>query len=142
MWNIKWLQQCGQWFHSEALKIALSWRRHIVVVAQILRRHNSIDWDKPFKVTHMSDLQTERDKLVLFFYLPLKSHRHQEKPKKQIFSRMQLFMRDLLIVTCTIPLIHQQLKWLVLIVATGYIFNISYKMLWMCPIRKKSLCIF
>ena len=98
-----------------------------------------LDWDKPFKVTHMSDLQTERDKLVLFFYLPLKSHRHQEKPKKQIFSRMQLFMRDLLIVTCTIPLIHQQLKWLVLIVATGYIFNISYKMLWMCPIRRKPL---
>ena len=98
-----------------------------------------LDWDKPFKVTHMSDLQTERDKLVLFFYLPLKSHRHQEKPKKQIFSRMQLFMRDLLIVTCTIPLIHQQLKWLVLIVATGYIFNISYKMLWMCSIRKKPL---
>ena len=40
---------------------------HKVVVAQILRRHNYIDWDKPFKVTHMSDLQTERDKLVLFF---------------------------------------------------------------------------
>ena len=97
-----------------------------------------LDWDKPFKVTHMSDLQTERDKSVLFFHLPLKSHRHQEKPKKQIFSRMQLFLRDLLIVTCTILRLHSPTIEIISI-NCGYIFNISYKMLWMCSIRKKPL---